>query len=294
MMGNGKKIDLKRGIYILPSLLTAGNMSFGFISMINSFHYNFTLAAWCIMGAIVMDATDGRVARWTRTTSNFGIEFDSLADLVSFGLAPAVMMYQLMLQTLGKPGVAIALFFVLSGALRLARYNVKANEGEFSSDFAGLPIPAAAGILASFVLSYELFAKGGPLTVKTIPLIMERMPLFFKAIPPTMIIIALLMVSTIPYAGFKKMKWSRPKSLQVLVFLTASILLVLTYPQNTIFAIFLLYIISGLIAYVWRYLRLRSAVGRALTHKELLEVINGKKSIDDLKCAPNGDNNEKR
>jgi CDP-diacylglycerol---serine O-phosphatidyltransferase len=293
MIGNGKKMDLKRGIYVLPSLLTAGNMSLGFISMINSVHYNFTMAAWCVIGAIVFDATDGRVARWTRSTSNFGVEFDSLADLVSFGLAPSFMMYQMMLQTMGKPGIAIALFFVLSGALRLARYNVKAHEGEFSSDFAGLPIPAAAGILASFVLSYELFATSGPLTVKTIPVIMQQMPMFFKLIPPTMIIIALLMVSTIPYAGFKKMKWSRPKSLQVLVFLTASILLVVTYPQNTIFAIFLLYIISGLISYVWRYWRLRSAVGRALTHKELLAVMNGKKSIDDLKGGQTEKTNEK-
>jgi CDP-diacylglycerol--serine O-phosphatidyltransferase len=290
----GKKIDLKRGIYVLPSLLTAGNMSFGFISMLNSINYNFTIAAWCLIGAIILDATDGRVARLTRTTSNFGIEFDSLADLISFGIAPSVMMYQLMLQSLGKPGIAIALFFVLAGALRLARYNVKANEGQFTSEFAGLPIPAAAGILASFVLSYELFVNGGPLTVKTIPVIMERMPMFFKLIPPTMIIISLLMVSTIPYAGFKKFKFSRPKSLQLLVFLTASILLIVAYPQNTIFAIFLLYIASGLMVYVWRYWRLRRAVGRALTHKELLEVMNGKKSIEELKYKQSENTDEKQ
>lgn len=273
---NRKQFTLRRGIYVLPSLLTAGNMSVGFVSMLYSMHHNYTMAAWFIIAAIAFDALDGRVARWTKTTSSFGIEFDSLADMVSFGLAPSVMMYQMVLNTLGKPGVAIALFFVLAGALRLARFNVKAQDNNSAGDFIGLPIPAAAGILASFVLSYELFEQGS-ITVKTIPLIMQRMPIFFKAIAPTMLVISLLMVSNIPYTAFKKFKFSRPKSLQLFVFLAASILIIIAYPQNTIFIVFVIYIASGLIGYIWRYLRLRRTVGKTVSHREIMEIMNGKK-----------------
>ena len=153
---------IRRGIYILPSLLTTGNLSAGFISVLLSIHSEFTMAAWCIILAILFDMLDGRVARWTNSTSNFGIELDSLADLVSFGVAPAVLMYQMVLYTMHKPGMAISLFYVIAGAIRLARFNAKANSGESSTDFVGLPIPAGAGILASFVLSYQLFADGQP------------------------------------------------------------------------------------------------------------------------------------
>lgn len=278
---NKKTGVLRRGIYILPSLLTAGNMALGFISMLHAIHNNYAMAAWFIIFAIAFDAVDGRVARWTKTTSSFGIEFDSLADLVSFGVAPAVLMYQMLLHTMGKPGMAIALFFVLAGAMRLAKFNVKAHDGESSGDFSGLPIPAAAGILASFVLSYQLF-EDGSLTAKSIPLIMQRMPLIIKAIPPTIIIVALLMVSSIPYTGFKRFKFQRPKSLQLFVFISATLVLIITYPQNTIFIVFLIYILSGIVGYLWRYFRLRRTVGRTVTHKEILEIMNGKKSENEV------------
>ncbi|MFH1367891.1 MAG: CDP-diacylglycerol--serine O-phosphatidyltransferase [Elusimicrobiota bacterium] len=277
MEKNQKQFSLRRGIYILPSLLTSGNMAMGFISMLFTMNNNYTAAAWLIIAAIAFDVIDGRVARWTKTTSSFGIEFDSLADLVSFGVAPSLLMYQMVLHTLGKPGMAIGLFFVLAGAIRLARFNVKAHDSESSGDFVGLPIPAAAGILASFVLSYELFAQG-IITVKTIPLVMKRMPLFFNAIAPTMLVISLLMVSSIPYMGFKRFKFSRPKSMQLFVFISASILLILTYPQNTIFIVFVIYILSGVLGYFWRYWRLRRTVGKTVSHKEIMEIMNGKKS----------------
>jgi CDP-diacylglycerol--serine O-phosphatidyltransferase len=109
------------------------------------------------MASIIMDMVDGRIARMTNTTSRFGLEFDSLSDLISFGVAPAVLMYQMVLSGMNNPGIAIALFYVIAGALRLARFNVKAQDGESCTEFSGLPIPAAAGMLASFVLSYELF-----------------------------------------------------------------------------------------------------------------------------------------
>lgn len=246
-----------RGIYILPSLFTAANLSIGFISIIYSIHNEYTPAAWCIMLAILMDMVDGRIARWTKTTSSFGIEFDSLSDLISFGVAPAVMMYMLVLNTMHKPGIAISLFFVLAGALRLARFNTKAQGGEPSSEFVGLPIPAAAAVLASFVLSYELFEAGGEITVKTIPILMKRMPFFFKTIPLMMVLISFLMISTVPYAAFKKFKFNRPKSLQMVSFMIIGLLLIVTYPQNTIFILFLFYLLSGIAGYLWRWWRMR-------------------------------------
>jgi CDP-diacylglycerol--serine O-phosphatidyltransferase len=251
---------IRRGIYLLPSLITAANMSAGFVSVLYSIGNNFNAAAWAIMAAIALDMMDGRIARWTKSTSRFGVEFDSLSDLISFGVAPAVMMYQMVLHTMHEPGIAIALFFVVAGAMRLARFNVKAQEGEGAKDFIGLPIPAAAGMLASFVLSYELFADGTEITVKTIPMVMKRMPFFFNILPVFMILIAALMISPVPYMAFKKFKPNRPKSLQIITLVMMCVLLIITYPQNTIFILFLVYLLSGIIGYVWRYWRLRRAL----------------------------------
>jgi CDP-diacylglycerol--serine O-phosphatidyltransferase len=254
------KDKMLRGIYILPSLFTTGNLAFGYISIIFSIRSDFVMAAWCLIVSIGMDMVDGRVARWTKSTSRFGLELDSLADLVSFGVAPAVLMYQMVLHTMHKPGLAIALFFVISSALRLAKYNVKAQDGDSSSDFSGLPTPAAAGIIASFVLSYELFEQGQEITVKTIPILMQRMPFFFKTIPLLMVLISFLMISNVPYFGFKKSKLNRPKSLQLLILIVIAILLIVTYPQNSIFIIFMLYLLSGIFLYILRYWRMQKSL----------------------------------
>lgn len=252
--------DIRRGIYILPSLFTGANLAIGFLSMLYSIENQFTAAAWAIMASILMDVLDGRVARMTNTTSRFGVEFDSLSDLTSFGIAPAVLMYQLVLNGMGKPGIAIALMYVLAGALRLARFNVKAQDGEAGSSFLGLPIPAGAGMLASFVLSYELFLNGQQVTVKTIPIIMHRMPFFYNILPVFMIVISILMISTVPYAAFKKFKPSRPKSLQLITLLMVTILFIIAFPQNSIFILFLAYLLSGFVAYIFRYWRLRASL----------------------------------
>lgn len=240
----------------------------GFSSIAYSIKGDFTPAAWCIIIAIVMDILDGRVARWTKSTSSFGIEYDSLADMVSFGVAPPILMYQMVLNTMKRPGMAIALFFVMAGALRLARFNMRANEGQVTTHFVGLPIPAAAGILSSFALSYELFEGGHVMTFKTIPVLMQKMPFFFNSIPILMVIISFLMLSTVPYAAFKTMKLNRPKSFQLFSFILIAIILVMTYPQNIIFLLFLLYLLSGLTGYIWRYFRLRQSLGLSFAGKK--------------------------
>lgn len=262
---DNKKPIMLHGLYVLPSLFTAGNLLLGMMSIIHSMHNEYTPAAWLIFAAMGCDIMDGRIARWAKATSSFGVEFDSLADLVSFGLAPAILMYQMVLHTMNRPGLAIALFFVLAGALRLARFNVKTHEGESSGNFVGLPIPAAAGMLASFVLSYELFeGSTAEITVKTIPIIMKRMPFFFKTLPIFMLLISFLMVSNVPYLAVKKFKMNRPKSVQLFALISVAILLVLVFPQNTIFILFLGYLVSGLAGYIWRYVRLRRALRKAV------------------------------
>lgn len=266
---------MKRGVYLFPSLLTLSNLTAGIVAILFAANYHFTSAAWAIVAGIIMDMLDGRVARWMGATSHFGLELDSLADLVTFGVAPSVLMYQLALEPLGRPGVMIVVFFVLGAALRLARFNLRAQAGESTNFFLGLPVPAAAGILASFVLSYELF-DNGDITVKTIPLVMKRMPLFFRSIPVTMLILSFLMLSPVEYGNFKRLKLGRPKSLQSLILVVAALMLVITYPQNTIFIIFSLYVLSGMLMFGLRYYsayRGRAAVslpyGRRKTdHKE--------------------------
>ena len=243
---------MKRGIYIFPSLLTLGNLAAGVMSILFASQDHLTSAAWCIIAGIILDMLDGRVARWAGATSQFGLELDSLCDLVTFGVAPAILMFETALYPLGRPGYMIAVFFTMMGALRLARFNLRAQTGEPSMHFVGLPIPAAAGILASFVLSYELF-EDGAFSVKTIPMIMKRMPFFFKVVPLIMILLSFLMVSGVQYGNFKQLKLARPKSVQNLAFLLVGLLLIFTYPQNMIFIVFSLYVLTGLISLAWRF-----------------------------------------
>src|SRR5439155_4793713 len=153
---------------------------------------------------------------------------------------------------LGRPGYLLVVFFVMTAVLRLARFNLRAQTGEVSTHFVGLPVPAAAGILASFVLSYELFGND-TISAKTIPLVMKRMPFFYRFVPLVMILLAFLMVSNVQYGNFKQLKLGRPKSVQNLAFLLVGLLLIFTYPQNMIFIVFSLYVLTGLISLAWRF-----------------------------------------
>ncbi len=252
--------SLKKGLYVLPSLFTAGNLASGFLAVLFAIEGQFNMAAWFIMLAILFDVLDGRVARLTKTMSKFGMEFDSLCDLVSFGVAPAVLMYQLVLNSMGKVGMAIAVFFVITSATRLAKFNVKAMEPadktKTSDSFAGLPTPASAGVIASFVLSYEIF-DGTVLSFKTIPMLMRKMPFFFEVMPIVMVILSFLMVSNVPYSAFKKIKLSRPKSIQFFILVVVFLVAIFSFPQNMFFIIFFGYALSGIIVFIMRYYRAR-------------------------------------
>ena len=145
--------SLRKGVYVLPSLITTGGLFAGFYSVIASLRGDFFVAAVAILVANVCDILDGRIARLTHTTSRFGIEYDSLADLVAFGVAPGILVYRWALEPWGSWGWLAASLYVTCGALRLARFNIQYDSAE-KRHFSGLPIPAAAEVIASTVLLY--------------------------------------------------------------------------------------------------------------------------------------------
>jgi CDP-diacylglycerol--serine O-phosphatidyltransferase len=243
----------KTGAVVLPSLFTIANMAFGFFAIISASERNYVLAAWFILMSYVMDMLDGRVARLVHGESSFGVEIDSLSDWMSFGIAPAYLMYNFVLKDYGFWAYPVAFLYVLCGALRLARFNLKAHFGESSKMyFQGLPIPAAAGILASFVLAYSMLEAEG--NVRSIKLVMNQMPFVYGIIPFIMIALALLMVSSIPYAAFKQGNLLNPNSIKGLFLILSILFLIIAYPQDALFLFFSLYAISGLLALMYRAL----------------------------------------
>lgn len=249
---------MKKGIYIIPSLFTLGNLASGFLSIIFSMEGDFSKAAWAILIAGLFDVFDGKIARMTNTTSQFGIEFDSLADMVSSGVAPAIMMYNLVLYKYETWGIILSLVFVVAGALRLARFN-SSSDVEDAQYFRGFPLPAGAGVLASFVIVYSMFEN--EVTRKTIPLIMKRLPFVYNIIPIVILLLSYLMVSNIRYTSLKSFNLSKPKSMHTLVMIFIAIFLMWRYPENMILIIFAMYLFSGLGQIVWRFFRLGNVFG---------------------------------
>lgn len=246
-------------IFVLPSILTAANMGMGFYSILASIKGDWAAAAWGIIAAIILDIFDGRIARWTKTTSKFGVEFDSLADCIAFGIAPALMIYLLVLKDYGRIGFAISFFYVICGALRLARFNLKTlQEEEPTPYFVGLPIPAAGGILASFVILYDIWTQGKK--ARTIKLVMKQIPAFYHLLPGIIFVLALLMISGVRYSSFKKINILKPRTIRAFVITLLVCLMIYIYPQNTIFVLFVGYICSGILEYLWRAYRLRHPV----------------------------------
>ena len=237
-----KKEQLRRGIYILPNIFTSLNFFCGFYSIVASINGNFAAAAVAILIAIVFDGMDGKIARVTNATSKFGLEYDSLADLVSFGLAPGLMVYLWALKPFGKIGWLAAFLFAICGALRLARFNTQASTA--SSDyFTGLPIPAGAGMVSLTVLFYNRFA----ITANTYPVLILIM----------LYTIAFLMVSTFKYYSFKKPELFREMNFNVLVAAVLVLILIAYEPAIFLFVLGVSYVVSGI------YLTIR----KSLKHK---------------------------
>jgi CDP-diacylglycerol--serine O-phosphatidyltransferase len=243
---------IKRGGQLLaPSLFTLGNMACGFYALLASVRGEFVSSATAIIVGMVFDALDGRVARLVHGESSFGVEFDSMADFLTFGVAPAHMMYAFILKDYGAWGYPMAFMYALCGGLRLARFNAMAHSGQGSkTHFTGLPIPGGAGFLASFVLLYQIIEEGRP--AHTWKLLMDQIPFLVGLAPFMTVAIALLMVSTIPYPAFKQPGVIRPKSLPMILILLAIGFLLFYYPQNSIFVVFFFYVLLGPVSWLAR------------------------------------------
>jgi len=211
-------------------MFTLASLFFGFYSMIASINKDFKIAAIAILVAAIFDGLDGRVARMTRSTSQFGVELDSLCDMVSFGVAPALLAYLWALHPYGRYGWLAAFLYVAMTSLRLARFNSQDTKSD-SKDFVGLPCPAAAAMIVTSVLfSYYLGITG---EVKHILLLL------------LVYLLSYLMVSTHKYLSFKKPAAGKLKTFQILVVLLLLFILIASEPDIMLFAICLLYIASG-------------------------------------------------
>jgi CDP-diacylglycerol---serine O-phosphatidyltransferase len=244
---------LHRGVYLLPNLLTTCGLLAGFYSVIQTVAGSYQTAAVCILVAHVFDGLDGRVARFTKSTSRFGIEYDSLSDLVAFGVAPGILAYKWALEPWRTWGWLAASLYVACGALRLARFNVQVDTAE-KRRFVGLPIPAAADTVASTVLLYYFFGGEGA-THKHIILLVVIYGL------------AALMVSNVSYESFKGLHFNARQPLWILVALIVGLGFVIAQPQIFLFTAFLLYALSGPVAWLLGYRRRRRARVEALANK---------------------------
>ncbi len=219
------------GIYLLPNLFTTVGLFLGFYAVIATSRGDFWMAAICIVAAHVCDGLDGRIARLTQTTSAFGVEYDSVADLVSFGVAPAFLAYRWALIPWGAWGWLAASLFVACGALRLARFNVLQSVTE-PSRFTGLPIPAAADMVASTVLLFYHFGGQGAATKRVLLLAMVYG-------------LAVLMVSQVPYSSFKKLNMRARQPLLAFAGLLLLVTLLAAKPEIVLFTALACYVVSG-------------------------------------------------
>ncbi|HKJ28928.1 MAG: CDP-diacylglycerol--serine O-phosphatidyltransferase [Deltaproteobacteria bacterium] len=235
-----RRESLKRGVYLLPNLITTGGLFAGFYGIVATMNGDYQIAAWFILISAVFDALDGKVARLTGTTSRFGVEYDSLVDVVSFGVAPGLLMYSWALQSFGKFGWLAAFLYVVCGALRLARFNIQVNTVE-SRRFVGLPIPAAAGMVASCVLLF--YHLGGSGTIRKVSVVL------------LIYVLAYLMVSNHSYHSFKDPELVKRQPFSFLVLAIIFIIVIVAEPEIMLFSMALLYTASGPISSVIKYFR---------------------------------------
>jgi CDP-diacylglycerol--serine O-phosphatidyltransferase len=237
-----RKMRMKKGIYILPNLFTSASLFCGFYSIIASFKEHFVPASIAILFAVVFDGLDGRIARLTNTTSKFGAEYDSLADVIAFGIAPSLLAYCWATSIYGKWGWIVAFLFVLCGALRLARYNIQIGIIE-SSVFNGLPIPAAASVIATTVIFFNSDYVGVEGKFHNIFIMVF------------VIILSLLMVSSIKYYSFKDMKLLVRKPFMIFFGLVVLSIIIVAEPELMFFVLILGYALSGPIWWVVKFIK---------------------------------------
>ena len=238
---------LRPGVSVLPSLFTLANLFCGYACVVYSMRGEFATAAPLIGIAVVLDMLDGRIARMTGTASEFGVQLDSMADVVSFGMAPAILAFAWGLSPLGRLGWAAAFLFVTAAALRLARFNVQAATGD-KRYFVGMPSPAAAGIVAATVYAYPAgFTE----------------PHYAAFLVLLVVVPAALMVSTIRFRAFKTIDAQSRHPLRLLIFFTLFITALVTRPQEVLVVIAYAYLVSPLVGGIIGRVRRRPEPGPA-------------------------------
>jgi len=238
-----EKKSPSRGIYLLPNLFTTASLFGGFYAVIAAMNGYFENAAAAIFIAMILDGLDGRVARLTNTQSDFGAEYDSLSDMVSFGIAPALIMYSWSLNSLGKMGWIAAFIYVVAAALRLARFNTQVGHAD-KRYFQGLASPAAAGFLAGFVWFCADHNIDG-VTLNYLVLVIT-------------IGSGLLMVSNIKYRSFKDLELKNKVPFITILIMVLIFVTIMSHPAFVLFSIFALYAFSGLLGYIIRTFKKRT------------------------------------
>ncbi len=219
-----------KGIYILPNLLTSISLLSGFYAIVSTIDRRFIYASIAIFISGIFDMLDGRVARMTGSSSRFGVEYDSLCDLVAFGVAPGLLVYMWALKGYGRFGWLAAFLYVACGALRLARFNIQVDNVQ-KKHFLGLPIPAAAITIASSVLFYSWLGYKGELKTIVMPILTY--------------ILAFLMVSDVRYYSFKDMAFFKGRPFRSTLAVIMLLVIIFIEPRVTVFALITLYLLSG-------------------------------------------------
>ena len=222
---------LRRGVFMVPATITSIGLLAGFYSLISSVDAHFEFAAVLIMVAFVCDGLDGRVARLSRTSSQFGVEYDSLSDIVAFGVAPAGLAYSWALRPLGAVAIVISGLFVVSAGLRLARFNVQTGTTD-KRRFTGLPVPGAAAMIAGIVLAYSYFELNSPRALCVV-------------MAPLTAALAALMISRIPYPSFKVLHFRKRVQIELMAGVLVVVAMLLAMPQFTVFMLATAYVLSG-------------------------------------------------
>jgi len=237
-------------IYLLPNIFTTLNLFSGFFSIISSINHQFSKAGWAIFFAIVFDIFDGRIARHFNLTSKFGKEYDSLCDLVSFGVAPAILMYEFALKPFGKVGWLACFLYTACVALRLARFNVSTVEG--ATNFQGLPSPAGAAIVAA--------------TVLVLGNLKQKLPYETHIILILMCFVAYLFISSIEYPSFKEIRIKKGENFFFLIFFVLGLTLSAINPPLSFLIIIFVYTLIGPFLFVKN--RSSKVVGRVIRKKK--------------------------
>jgi CDP-diacylglycerol--serine O-phosphatidyltransferase len=233
------KERLSRGLFVLPTLFTVGNLFCGYLSLWSSINGTFERSAWLIVIAAVLDMLDGRIARLTNSASEFGEEYDSLADLVSFGVAPAILVYSWGLADFHRLGLAVSFFFVVCGSMRLARFNIQTHIAD-KRYFVGLPIPAAAGTICTLVL-----ATPDPLVDRV----------WMTAALIATFILSYLMISTIRYRSFKDIDLRRRRPAWILPAIALFFMAIAYRPIVALLVLAVLFASSGPVGKIVSLLR---------------------------------------